>query len=305
MYYLLFVVGPASWRLEISKRTQTLSCARPRKSPPFPAPDADTQAVDLSPIAKSIRDNFELARADTLQLGQAAVPEAEALETKPLPEPSKPEQPPTEAESPAAAQDGQLAEAAEMGALDQADQGHEGDLFFAEAKVFVTRESQFGEDAPERTRAKPKGKAKAKAKTKSAARAKAACKAKPKAKAKAKAKSKSAAKPKTKGPRKPKAALDEDDDDDAWDKDDIAGADAGHDEPQTKDLQECPEQQVDTDMPTTTKAKPRKAKEPSKAKEASSNPKTEVKEKPGRGCKKAASKKPRKKKHPLLVNSGR
>ena len=260
-----------------------------RKSPPYPAPDADTQLVDLSPVAKNLRDNFELARGDTLKLGEA--PEPEATVTKPLTEPCEPEQP--EESEPAAAVD-----AGQDGseAVDDGQDGSQGgDLFFAEAKDFLTRESQFGEDAPVRTRAAAKGKAKArtkaKAKAKAAGRPKAACK----AKAKAKAKSKAAAKPKTKQPRKPKAATE--DDDGAWDADDIAGPDA-QGELQSKDVQECPEEPVDLETtPTKTRKskEPRKAKEPGKcmqASKSSKSPKPEVTKKtrkmPPKGQEKAS-----------------
>ncbi|CAE7307268.1 CRYD [Symbiodinium necroappetens] len=157
--------------IEIKKRS--INCARPWKRAKPDEPE-DTQVVDLFPVAKNLKAEFDAVD----DKGPVSANEVASAS----------QQPPA------------LEDSAESQGSD--------DLFHAEPQEFLTRESQFADrkqaeepgddfDLPEPT--KPKAKAKAKSKAKA--------KAKAKGKAKAKAASKSKASPgKPRGrPRKDKA----------------------------------------------------------------------------------------------------
>ena len=191
----------AKWQLQKQEASARRGVARPLTGPSLAAPSPaapsaaceDTQASDLSPVAKCLRDSFEKV-ADPAPV--AAVPGAmpEALDSQ-------------DSEKPQIS--GHGVEATQTVPVEAADAEapDEKDVFFDESKL--TREQQMlqrdelkngGEqqvdpdDEDEVCKPKPRAKAKAKGR---------AAKAKPKAKAKGRAKAKAKAKAKSKPQQKP------------------------------------------------------------------------------------------------------
>ena len=225
--------------MEIEKRARTLNCPRPRKVP-FASAEADTQVVDLSPLAKSLRGSLELAgevpeppnsqaclnspkpepavAAKSPEAKPADVfepPAAHALKS-PVPEPAtvsepeaanalkspKPEPIQSSKPEPSSLHIAPQTEP-EVKACVPEQTPEDDDLFYANATEYITREAQFAQKAEcEASEAAAKPKAKAKGRPKAKAQAK------KKAKAKANAKNpkpKAVAKAKAKGKAKAKA----------------------------------------------------------------------------------------------------
>ena len=201
-------------RQEIEKRKRTLQCPRPRKTPAqgLAEADIDTQPMNLSPVAKSLRVAFDMMHekpCEEVLPPPCASAEASVCPDVPAPLPNKeepklaglsvqvPEKPEAAAtQTFAAAQDEVRAE-----------KGDSDDLFHVPPPtVLATREQQFQEfddEKDEKTKEeeeylmdepqikkRPAAKRKAKAKGRPKAKAKARGPAKPKSKAKAKAKAK-------------------------------------------------------------------------------------------------------------------
>ena len=253
---------------------------------PIPGPDhnQETQVMDLSPVAKNLRGQFQ-ALGSVSEPSKPLDPSAEPP-TQPLtvPGPSMEQQ----AETPLEDAPKEPSPVAADMAVEE-DSGNP-DLFFAEAKDFTTREAQFGEQAPPR----PKAQAKAKSKGKPSPKAKGKAKSKPKAKAaaaKAKAKANGKGKGKDKGKRgrgaakakaksvqkkkKTKTAA-QDKDDNGWETDEVEEVHSDASEKPCSKRSRSPED-LETKQSSTNKPSPKSKGCKATAKAPKETPKTKEK----------------------------